>query len=289
MTNTERLEMLAPELKARRARKEASPSLEAEFYRLALPKLKSVARKFTASARGALDLEDLEQVGAVELFKLVDRYEPRPWHTFEFLLHGVAKRACLEQIRLRATSVHLTRAQRRAGLPAPRFTEPDALAASDDTPEAMYLHQETLQALRAGLCRLTPERRKLLSSLYGIARDRAQSLRDVSFLMRRDRMEVVTERDAALDALHWHLRGRRLRAIPRPAAPITKAARCCEVDDCELHAIARGLCRSHYGRIRDWQKSLEVGDEFRNDGWLDRGEPGEWRQMLDRFQERGAV
>lgn len=197
VSRSERITALVLEVQARRARGAGETDATSELLRLVMPILKRIARRYTPTARGSFDLEDLEQIGAIATLKFIDRYQHgRAWgaSTFEAMLAFEANNACKEQIHQHGRPV-----RRWGPLPVPSFVEIEiaATVATSDTPEALLASARTLAALHRGLNRLSPARRDLVQRHFGIGGP-ARSLREIGRKEQIARCHLARERDAAL-------------------------------------------------------------------------------------------
>lgn len=199
VSRAERITALVLEVQSRRARGIGETDVTRELLRLVSPTLKYAARRFPKTSRGALDLEDLEQIGALATLKFIDRFKyGRGSSTFEAMLGFEVMRACRDQVRLHAQAV---KGPWRGGASITTVAVEDTHAVDASSPEAQLAEAGTLQALFRGLNKLSPERRDIVQRLYGIG-GAAQSMRSLGRKGRRsDRHHLARERDAALTEL----------------------------------------------------------------------------------------
>lgn len=183
----------------------ASPD---ELIALLLPTLQRVAHRFSPAVLGALEPEDLVQVGAIEALKFVSKYDhaKRGNETFEAHVYRRALRACLEYIRLHAHAIHLPDDVARGRRPAKgvtpahlplwlntgeddwfdealspeRSTEAVAIpAAAEDTPEAQLITLQEHARLRRAVNRLPAPLSDVVAWVWGIGRPK-RGIRDIA-------------------------------------------------------------------------------------------------------------
>lgn len=204
-------------------------SLQGDALKRVRALLRRVAARFTASARGSLAQEDLEQIGAIEALKVFDRYDHarRGSQCVEDLVNRAAMRACVEHIQRHAHDVHVsdwgTRGRQSidgvhsigkrspASIKVHSYDSP----AEDETqvgaaaryrseealsPEKMLENAQTSTQLRRALGKLTKEQRELVLRFYGVGQ-REESLRSIAALTDRSRAKLAAELECALAAL----------------------------------------------------------------------------------------
>jgi RNA polymerase sigma factor (sigma-70 family) len=201
---------LVVELQARRLAGDMSGAkrLEGELVRVMWPLLVQSARRFE-KALGSLSLEDLLQVGALEVHKAVSTFnvERARGQTFEQWTYFRARRAMKDLVGWQSADVTLTDRARR-GRPekrrgdnvtplhvesqdrkggegqehesAPVFASSIlALQVADETPEDAAASAQSLERLSRALRDLPAQQRDAIARAYGIGRAR-QSVREIS-------------------------------------------------------------------------------------------------------------
>lgn len=203
------------------------------------PFLRVVSNRFSPTARGSLSVEDLMQVGGMEALKLVPKYDHarRGSQTFEDLLFRRAVRACMDQVRMHASDVHVSdgaarnRGVKKVGLAVvvnsrdnvdtvhrldkrgmadfsnvPSSFEGSSIRSGQEeaaeTPESLLSEQQEAQLMRAAVYRLPAAQREIVCEVYGIGRPTA-SLREVARKLDVNRARLaglLEEAQAALKA-----------------------------------------------------------------------------------------
>lgn len=198
------------------------------------PLFKRIAAKFTASARGSLGLDDLEQVAALTAFKLMAKYahERRGSMRFEDLVRREATSACDKYIRMRAHVVHVgdwsARKRRGGGSAPPDRTAPQieptdvpptrtdhkngghdqvgsafTFAIDTITPESLLSGLQDIEKLREVLGRLTAADRELICDVFGIGKEERVSLRSLAERHGVPRSKLAAQLEDALKFLRF--------------------------------------------------------------------------------------
>lgn len=188
--------------------------LTAELLVSVRPVIKQVV-KFTKRFAGSQSPEDLEQIAAIAVIRTIDKYDPtRGGQSFGEVAYFRARTACEQFARMHASDVHLSDAAHKGrtsravrgergtirvestDAPAPagdggpsRARASDeleaalhALAGRDsaaESPELLLIAAERRARVFDAVRRLTPEKRELVSRVFGINRP-AQSVRSVA-------------------------------------------------------------------------------------------------------------
>jgi RNA polymerase sigma factor (sigma-70 family) len=208
------------------------------------PVLLKATRHFAPSARGSLSEEDLLQVGAIAVLKLLNKYdhEKRGTWTFEGFVLQDAKRAMRDQIWRHSADVMISEGARRGRTKKEvdvrvsvvssdaatlrkrssvggsgnsnngeeEFSQSFASASlqyqqvEHDTPEALLVTAQEKAGLRKAIGKLPAQHREIVAWVYGIGRPSA-SARDVAAQMDLPRTKVTKLLEEALAMLRGKL------------------------------------------------------------------------------------
>lgn len=186
---------------------------------LVWPVLRDVASQFRPNALGALSTSDLEQVGAIEVLKLIARFDAtkRKTQTFKGDVRQWAMRKCTEYVSAHAYSVNVSDWARRGRKTVNGVTvvRPGEVAkvqveSSDDetarfeptpdrrTPEALLDDEQTRHRLYLAIAQLELEQRALVNEHFGLGRDSESSLRSIAARDGVQRSKLAAELESAL-------------------------------------------------------------------------------------------
>lgn len=145
------------------------------------PTFRAVARRFSPKSRGAISLEDLQQIAAIEALKFADKFDPARAGstTLRDHVYRNALSACEEHVRLHSADVHVSdygarrRSRARSAVvekPVPVLIDRDAVPDRqvDETPETLLLDASTRAAVHGAVGKLSRPRAKLVRQVYGI-------------------------------------------------------------------------------------------------------------------------
>jgi DNA-directed RNA polymerase specialized sigma24 family protein len=183
------LEDLVIEIQRRRAAGDSVEALETILLQRVAPVLRTVARRFRADVRGALAIDDLTQVGAIEALKLSKAYDASRGGPgmFTALLFREVRSKCYEVVRLHSQvfrpSLHLQQAGAKRLSPyrpsgdAPGASLPESILSvweinkggtAMESPEESTIRAHAAERLRRCMAMLPRALSNLLARFHGL-------------------------------------------------------------------------------------------------------------------------
>jgi RNA polymerase sigma factor (sigma-70 family) len=180
---------------------------------------------FAVKERGSLSIDDLKQVGAIEVFKAIRTFDPSSGTTFEYWCRYRVNRAIRDQVMLHSSDVHASHHDKRKspsqiskrsqagdeGIavqvvstdapvkdgdgrdvePATRFADADPSAVQPhETPEQLFESAEQDARVREAVRSLPTLEREIVKRVYGFGYEK-QSIRSIEVTMNIPRAKAA--------------------------------------------------------------------------------------------------
>lgn len=160
------------------------------------PLLRRAANRFERR-RGSLSVDDLMQVGRIEVVKAIDSFDAARSKTFATLVWWQARRAMNDEIRLRAADVRPSAGAQKKRTGDLRVIIDNADAYDDEDPEPLadvQIEAEQARVLLLKLLhRLPRHMADLVRKVHGLGGVEPMSLRDVAKTTGQNRMKLAAE------------------------------------------------------------------------------------------------